>query len=43
VPPPPPMGTGEIEVGEPEEPGQHSGPEDAPPPDASKSRGRRAR
>jgi len=37
VPPPPPMGTGDIEVGDPDEaPGQDA----APPPDEPKSRGR---
>ena len=40
VPPLPPMGTGEIEVGEPDEPGQDAAREDAPPPDEPKSRGR---
>ena len=41
VPPLPPMGTGDIEVGEPDDPaGQDAAREDAPPPDAPKSRGR---
>lgn len=37
VPPPPPMGTGDIEVGDPDEPRSEDA---APPPDAPKSRGR---
>lgn len=37
VPPPPPMGTGDIEVGDADEP---LGEDAAPPPDAPKSRGR---
>jgi hypothetical protein len=40
VPPLPPMGTGEIEVGEPDEPGQDAARGDAPPPDEPKTRGR---
>lgn len=41
VPPVPPMGTGEIEVGEPDEPtGQDAAREDAPPPDEPKTRSR---
>ena len=40
VPPVPPMGTGEIEVGEPDEPGQDAAREDAPPPDEPETRGR---
>src|SRR5262245_30831471 len=40
VPPLPPMGKGEIEVGEPDEPGQDAAREDAPPPEAPKTRGR---
>jgi hypothetical protein len=40
VPPLPPMGTGEIEVGEPDEPGQDAAREDAPPPDEPKTSGR---
>ena len=41
VPPLPPMGTGEIEVGEPDDQaGQDAASKDAPPSDAPKSRGR---
>ena len=41
VPPLPPMGTGDIEVGEPDDPaGKDAAGDDTPPPDAAKSRGR---
>jgi hypothetical protein len=41
VPPLPPMGAGEIEVGEQEEPEQGApGDDDAPPADAPRTRGR---
>jgi hypothetical protein len=44
VPPLPPMGAGEIEVGDQEEPAEAAGPaEDGQPADAPKSRGRKSR
>jgi hypothetical protein len=43
VPPPPPMGAGEIEVGDQEEPDAAADPGESAPADAPKSRGRRSR
>jgi len=40
IPPPPPMGTGDIEVGDQEEPGAGAKPDDAPQAEAPRTRGK---